>query len=53
MSASCGLLITLCLQDRSYAEYAYYHGLIPLGVKTEAERLYDECFERVKIVVGK
>lgn len=31
-------------QGTSYAEYAYGHGLIPLGVKKLADKLYEKCY---------
>ena len=42
-------------QEPSYAEYAYTHGLIPLGAKLKFEKDWENCLEKVStmmLVVG-
>ena len=34
-------------QEPSYAEYAYYHGLIPLGAKLKFDKDWYTCLEQV------
>ena len=36
-----------CLQEATYAEYAYTHGLIPLEAKLKAERYHQKCSQKV------
>ena len=36
-------------QEQSYAEYAYYHGLIPLGAKNRFDREWAACMESVSV----
>lgn len=39
-------VIDFWLQIKSYATYAYYHGLIPLGVKESADNLWTLCIQK-------
>ena len=34
-------------QEKSYAEYAYTHGLIPLGAKQQFDYQYERCIAQV------
>jgi hypothetical protein len=36
-------MIDFVVQEASYAEYAYYHGLIPLQTKMHMDRIYAQC----------
>jgi hypothetical protein len=37
-----------CMQEATYAEYAYTHGLIPLEAKLKAERYHQKCTQKVR-----
>lgn len=41
-------VMDMYFQEPSYAEYAYYHGLIPLGAKQRFERDWAACMEMVR-----
>jgi hypothetical protein len=41
-------VMDMFFQEPSYAEYAYYHGLIPLGAKIKFERDWAKCLESVR-----
>lgn len=38
-------------QEPSYAEYAYTHGLIPLGAKLKFEKDWENCLEKVSTMM--
>ena len=40
-------VMDMVFQEPSYAEYAYYHGLIPLGAKQRFEKEWASCLEKV------
>lgn len=44
-------VMDMYFQEPSYAEYAYYHGLIPLGAKQKFERDWASCMELVRVHV--
>lgn len=44
-------VMDMIFQEPSYAEYAYYHGLIPLGAKLQFDRDWASCLEKVRAPV--
>jgi hypothetical protein len=44
-------VMDMVFQEPSYAEYAYYHGLIPLGAKLRFEKDWASCLESVRTVL--
>lgn len=42
--------IDINLQETTYAEYAYSHGLIPLEAKLKAERYQEKCTKKVIVI---
>jgi hypothetical protein len=38
------------IQEQSYTEYAYAHGLIPLGAKRKIDRELEECMDEVSFL---
>lgn len=40
--------IDYAIQEPSYAEYAYYHGLIPLQTKTRLEEEWNRCMDSLQ-----
>jgi hypothetical protein len=40
-------VMDMVFQEPSYAEYAYYHGLIPLGAKQQFDKDWAACLEKV------
>ena len=41
-------VLDLFSQTTSYAEYAYEHGLIPLGIKKLADKMFQQCYYKTK-----
>lgn len=39
-------MIDFITQEKAYAEYAYTHGLIPIGVKKVVDQLYRKCIDK-------
>lgn len=44
-------IIDVFHQEPSYAEYAYTHGLIPLGAKKKIDADWVECMDQVRLMV--
>lgn len=44
--------IYIKLQETTYAEYAYTHGLIPLEAKLKAERYQEKCTKKVIFILN-
>ncbi len=40
-------IIDVFHQEPSYAEYAYTHGLIPLGAKKKFDADWEQCIDQV------
>lgn len=44
-------VLDFLFQEPSYAEYAYYHGLIPLAAKERFDQEWVQCLQSVRPII--